>query len=415
MSYTMVIADDEPIVLKSQELFVRKEFPEINIVGMAKNGIELKELLEAYEPDLAIVDIRMPGLSGIEVMELLKDKGIGTHFIINTAYSDFEYVKKALDLRTDGYILKPGKQQEKRETIQRLLGTVKAEREENAKKQYLSTALDVINPVFGSEILLSIFSEKCDEENFQIYLRANAIHFYAGCIITFLPQKGISRRKMNREIGDLLEGICDFLAAVTKEGTVVMLFVPQELNKTRQTSWRDEIAAWIAGRIREVTEGECLYGAGGVYGSFPEMAVSYRESIDVLKAESSEEAFSALPKESDDKNKDYVQRAEQYIRSNFAKDISLADCADYVGISSYYLSHIFKDKTGRTFIEYLTDIRICHAKELCRGQDLSIKDISERCGYLNTTYFYKVFKKNVGRTIGEYRKQEQEKNNVEDK
>ena len=61
MSYTMVIADDEPIVLKSQELFIQKEFPEIDIVGMAKNGIELKEMLEAYRPDLAIVDIRMPG------------------------------------------------------------------------------------------------------------------------------------------------------------------------------------------------------------------------------------------------------------------------------------------------------------------------------------------------------------------
>ena len=155
----MVIADDEPIVLKSQELFIQKEFPEIDIVGMAKNGIELKEMLEAYRPDLAIVDIRMPGLSGIEVMELLKDKELGTHFIINTAYSDFEYVKKALDLRTDGYILKPGKRQEKIDKIGRLLKTVKEEREENIKKQYLDAALDVVNPVFGSEILRSVFAE----------------------------------------------------------------------------------------------------------------------------------------------------------------------------------------------------------------------------------------------------------------
>ena len=41
----MVIADDEPVVLKSEELFIKKEFPEIDIVGMAENGIELKQML----------------------------------------------------------------------------------------------------------------------------------------------------------------------------------------------------------------------------------------------------------------------------------------------------------------------------------------------------------------------------------
>ena len=48
MKYTMVIADDEPVVLKSTELFLKKEFPDIEIVGMAENGIKLKEMLEAY-------------------------------------------------------------------------------------------------------------------------------------------------------------------------------------------------------------------------------------------------------------------------------------------------------------------------------------------------------------------------------
>ena len=409
MSYTMVIADDEPIVLKSQELFIQKEFPEIDIVGMAKNGIELKEMLEAYRPDLAIVDIRMPGLSGIEVMELLKDKELGTHFIINTAYSDFEYVKKALDLRTDGYILKPGKRQEKIDTIGRLLKTVKEEREENIKKQYLDAALDVVNPVFGSEILLSVFSEKCDEENFQAYLKINSIRFSAGCILTFLSKKDISRRKINQEMGSLLDGICDFLATVTKEGTVVMLFIPEELGEERQESWRDEVAELIARHIDEVTGGECLYGTGGIYRSFADMKLSYRESIEQLKSESSLETFPAPQEENEEKNKNYVQSAEQYIRSNFARDIALSDCAEYVGISPYYLSHIFKDKTGRTFIEYLTEVRINYARELCLDQNLSIKDISERCGYLNTTYFYKVFKKMVGSTIGEYRKKKQKK------
>ena len=139
------------------------------------------------------------------------------------------------------------------------------------------------------------------------------------------------------------------------------------------------------------------------------MKLSYRESIEQLKSESSLETFPVPQEENEEKNKNYVQSAEQYIRSNFARDIALSDCAEYVGISPYYLSHIFKDKTGRTFIEYLTEVRINYARELCLDQNLSIKDISERCGYLNTTYFYKVFKKIVGSTIGEYGKKKQKK------
>ena len=88
MDLTMVIADDEPIVLKSLEVFV-KGISEVSILGTAKNGIELKELLESFDPDMAIVDIRMPGLSGIEVIELLRDRGLKTRYIINTAFSDF--------------------------------------------------------------------------------------------------------------------------------------------------------------------------------------------------------------------------------------------------------------------------------------------------------------------------------------
>ena len=60
---------------------------------MAENGLELKRMVEQLEPDLAIVDIRMPGLTGIEAIEELQEQGCITHFIIHTAYRDFEYVK----------------------------------------------------------------------------------------------------------------------------------------------------------------------------------------------------------------------------------------------------------------------------------------------------------------------------------
>lgn len=202
MKYTMVIADDEPVVLKSTELFLKKEFPDIEIVGMAENGIKLKEMLEAYKPDMAIVDIRMPGLSGIEVIELLQHKKCSTHFIISTAYSDFGYIKKALDLKTDGYLVKPSKREEKLEVIGKLCRTVEEEKKINLRQDGIESALGVVNSVLGSEILMSVFSDNCDNKEFDAYCNINNIQFFGGCIATFLPQTktDLSKKELNDEL-----------------------------------------------------------------------------------------------------------------------------------------------------------------------------------------------------------------------
>jgi YesN/AraC family two-component response regulator len=402
----MVIADDEPVSLKSLELFIKKEFPGIVIAGLAGNGIELKHMLEQLKPDIAIVDICMPGLSGIEVIELLQHKECATHFIINTAYSDFEYVKKALDLKTDGYLLKPGKREESIEVINRLCRSVETEKEENKKQSHLRSALSVLNPVLGNEILMSIFSGTCDEEDFETYCSINCIDFSYGCIATFLPKtkEDISRKVLNDELNKALEGICDFLTTITEHSIVVMFIVPKELEQDKQKSWCEEIALLVAKCLGEKVGVEYLYGVGNVYDSFSSMRNSYHSSIRELKVDGLAE--NVLMKESIDKIESYITKAKEYVQAYFTDDISLIDCAKHVGISSYYLSHIFKNKTGQTFVEYLSMVRMIEAKKLSANRNLTIKDIAERCGYFNITYFCKVFKRFTGKTIGEYRRQD---------
>lgn len=404
MKYTMVIADDESLVLRSVELLLRKEFPDIEIVGMAENGIELKQMLEQLEPDMAIVDVRMPGLTGIEVIELMQNRKCRTHFVIHTAYSDFEYVKKALDLRTDGYLLKPGKREESIETIRRLCSTVAAEKAKNQKQERLSTAVEKVSSMLGSEVLLSVFSEKCDEEGFRAFCDIYSIPFCCGCIATFLPkgQMEIGTKELNEVLTDTLAGLCSFLVTITPNGIVVMFCIPGELAQERRRNWCGELAVLILRRLQEKTGNEYRYGIGGVYDSFASMADSYRDSIRELSAFDAQEGT-----EEDGRDKaSYIARAKQYVMDNFRKDISLQNCAECVGISPYYLSHIFKERTGQTFVEYLSMVRIEEAKLLAENRGLTTKDIAEQCGYLNLTYFCKVFKRLTGMTIGEYRKQE---------
>lgn len=404
MMYTMVIADDEPLVLKSTELFLKKEFPEIEIIGMAENGIQLKEMLERQKPDMAIVDIRMPGLSGIEVIELLRHKKCQTHFIISTAYSDFEYVKKALDLKTDGYLLKPSKREEKLEVIGRLCQTIEKEKQENIRQSGIRSALDVVNPVLGSEILMSVFTNEGDQKGFEAYCNINNIHFSAGCIATFLPKTktDLSKRQLNNELEKCLSEFGKFLATVTSKGVVVMFFIPEQVSREQRKNWCNDLAALVSEYLQEHTGVEYLYGIGNVYETFKDMPASYKDSVITLRLNHQTKVHQ--PGDSADKIQDYVERTKQYIEVWFRKDISLVDCAQSVGISPYYLSHIFKERTGMTFVECLSRVRVSEAKRLCLETDLTLNEISEQCGYMNVTYFCKVFKRMTGMTISEFRK-----------
>lgn len=98
-----------------------------------------------------------------------------------------------------------------------------------------------------------------------------------------------------------------------------------------------------------------------------------------------------------------ISKAKNYIQENYQKDISLDDVSRHVDISPYYFSKLFKQEDGRTFIEYLTGIRIQEARRLLRNPGYSIKEIGIMCGYSDPNYFSRIFKKYEGVTPSEFR------------
>lgn len=101
-----------------------------------------------------------------------------------------------------------------------------------------------------------------------------------------------------------------------------------------------------------------------------------------------------------------IKKAKFYIEENFnTEDISLNHVSAYVNISPCYFSNIFSQETGQTFIEYLTQVRMKHAKELLRCTNKRSSEIAEEVGYQDAHYFSFLFKKTQGITPSDYRKQ----------
>lgn len=101
---------------------------------------------------------------------------------------------------------------------------------------------------------------------------------------------------------------------------------------------------------------------------------------------------------------EHVNKGILCILKMYNQNISLEDIARLVGISPFYLSRLLKQELDQTFVEILTEVRITAALKLLRNTSKTIREISEEVGYLNTNYFYKVFKKQTGMTVGEIRR-----------
>lgn len=104
------------------------------------------------------------------------------------------------------------------------------------------------------------------------------------------------------------------------------------------------------------------------------------------------------------KNVKLIGEATAYIRRHFGGALTLDSVAQKVFVSPFYLSHLFKEELGLTFVEYLTRVRVEEAKRLLASSNLSVLGVAEKVGYEDASYFSKVFRKATGLTPNQYRK-----------
>jgi len=105
MSINTIIVDDEKPA-RDELAFLLKAFPEINVVGLGKNGVEAVALIKEHAPDLVFLDVQMPGLDGFGVLKKLVEKKMKLpHVVFATAFD--QYAVQAFDVNAVDYVLKP--------------------------------------------------------------------------------------------------------------------------------------------------------------------------------------------------------------------------------------------------------------------------------------------------------------------
>jgi len=128
--HSVVVLDDNKITVQAIVQSVNWQSLDCYVAGEGYNGVEGMELLEKLTPDIVITDIRMPGYSGLEMMEKMMEKNLNSKYIIISGFGEFEYAQQALKLGASDYLLKPIMTGDLEKALRKVIEKIKSSPEE---------------------------------------------------------------------------------------------------------------------------------------------------------------------------------------------------------------------------------------------------------------------------------------------
>lgn len=407
--YKLLIVDDEPFERQALRFFVEHSSLEIDTILEAGNGIDAVQLSLMEQPNLCILDIKMPGLNGLEAMEQIKSVNKGCKVIFSSAYSYFDYAIRALQLGALDFLVKPVK----KETLIRVLnkGIDELDAQQCAAEHQMQ--MTDMTYVLEKRILRELITGQIDEETLW-FLECHSIGSSACCCF-FCRLGRILNEKEKEHVSrhlrkDLASTGYKYQLHVHKQRIDFLLYCTQ----TRPQDKMQQVVFDIFDRTLKEYDIPYTSGAGSWVDDVFQLEQSYIDAQNKVDGHPSLPVRDLLTEQSrfdTEKNSNAVSNQVppeiklicEYLQENYEEKLTLEEITQHVGFSKYYGGRLFKQYMGMTIIEYLIKIRLDRAKELLTQGEYSIKQISYMVGYQDPNYFTWSFKKATGISPVKYR------------
>lgn len=452
----LLIVDDEPLIHVSIEFSLNELQADDVQIFHAYSGSDMLIRMAEQAIDIALVDIRMPGMSGLEAINAAREQWPQTFYYIMSGFSEFEYAREAIRLNVTEYLLKPLEPDALAAVITKVRAEKANQQEQvrDAFRAWLEGTLHrhevgyLYSPRYYTAILLLTYDSNQEDSDPWVpeAVLAHCEYFVSipcneGVLLMLFTPSAPLTREILREIRrrDFPDGVTCFATSMCHDAEKMATQMRQILDYSPVRVYRgigvrydaaavlsaseEEIAAaqkWIALRDSffasqytdyvslgsQLANSRRLWPAQGA--EHLEKFLETITGLPCLGLKTAEEKLKYLRHAGEAllqqrKNTDKLDSVLSYVERNFNKDISVASLATRFDLTPNYLSALLKKKLGMKFTDYLTRLRIAQAKKLLLSTNLSIKEITEQVGYYSQSHFTKIFMEKEGCTPGEFR------------
>ncbi|MBY0097232.1 response regulator [Mesobacillus maritimus] len=514
--YRVLIVDDEAIERKGLEMILKGNFPSIEIEE-ADSGRSAILKAEEFRPDIIFLDIKMPGIDGVEAAKEMKKMNRSVNIFMLTAFDKFEYARQLMKIGVQDYILKPYNREEIIEPFQKAIQEIEQEKakrtEELTLKDNYRRALSIVQ----SRVITSMFMQASNKQNvialdleetfqkesfvmvvewlkknetltqhepseFISYIQSGLNHYFPSYflgeetmnkipILIQVDEKNIGQKPKLKElatasgrelISKMRQAFPDFKFSIGigriydevekfVQSYHEALYTLSSLKRPYQVHFYSQLLADQENQQENTypydLEKKLLDGVTS--GHVDDVPTHFKKYLDSLVAytkntkemeEKISEFLVLLSRQIMDsgisiavnrhllegnsvfklqeellsianhihsmyysQSRDIMVQAKEFIADHFDKAITLEEVAEAVNLSPQYFSKTFKERSGCSFIDYLTELRVEHAKELIRSMQKSVKEVCFHVGYKDPNYFSRVFKKYTGVTPSDFR------------
>lgn len=193
----VMVVDDESIVIESIKYIIDKNFNDILVADTARSGREAIEKAEIIKPDIIFMDIKMPGINGIDAIKEIRAILPNVQIIILSAYEQFEYAKEAVNLGVSVYLLKPVNRGKMVEVIRQAAINYEETKSKRKRELDLKEKYEKVLPMLEHGLIYAILHDEDYNEQIKNYKRILEINEEKGYIMTFEFGEG-------RETGNII-------------------------------------------------------------------------------------------------------------------------------------------------------------------------------------------------------------------
>ena len=425
--YRVLVVDDEEMITNSLADMLEETTQYELDVYKAYSGTEALLLLGKYQFDIVISDICMPGMSGIDLAESIRQKWPLCHVIFQTGYDEFQYAKSAIEQKVTHYILKSEGDEVLLDAIGECIEAIEQDADMRDTLSKAKEEIDLYKAMFRRNLVqtqisgqnrptsyaersfkklgitldlnepVMLLAGRCSKElTDELLLALNLIIqekiSYAvkiesawmdrqTTIWVLQPLKKENFSYAQTVVKGMAEGIC---RAIIQNLDLSMPFVFWEQPiPWEQLAQPFEKLKYIASSLLRPDSHIALIG------------VEYFEEDEVMGSQNEAEL-----------EKSFISRLMAYMTEHIDGDLSLCTLSDKLHLNPTYLSRRFKELTGKNLTEVILEIRMETACRLLRTTSFRISEIAQMVGYETAANFSRVFKKNMKTTPREYRDEE---------